>query len=319
MTALIAAARGGPVLLIVGMMMLILPLIGGTLLVRGMMNDHRVRRRIGFARGLAPGGNGPAIQVVSALPMTALVAFGRLIVKSGLLPARTIAELDQTLSSSGFRGPNLLWLFIGAKIGLFAGLPVIALLVLTDGHTKPAMRLMAAAIAACIGLLGPDMIVRRLRRGYLARLERGVPHALDLMVICAQAGLGLEAAIQRVAGEITHAHREIAGELELTASELQLTADSRAALTALGRRTGLESLKRVTTTLVQTLQYGTPLTAALRSLAAELRQETLTRFEERATRLPVLLMLPMVLFILPCFFVIVGGPAVIRVMQALSH
>ncbi|HET6236424.1 MAG TPA: type II secretion system F family protein [Acetobacteraceae bacterium] len=94
--------------------------------------------------------------------------------------------------------------------------------------------------------------------------------------------------------------------------------DSRVALGNLGARTGLDSVKRLVTTLIQTMVYATPLTDALRMLSAEMRQVTLTRFEARAARLPVQLTLPTVVFILPCVFLIVGGPAVIQVVHALS-
>ena len=103
-----------------------------------------------------------------------------------------------------------------------------------------------------------------------------------------------------------------------TASELQMMSDSRVALTSMGTRTGLECLVRLGSTLIQTMQYGTPLSAALRMLAQELRQETLTRFEERAARLPVMLTMPMILFILPCVFLVVGGPAIIKVMDVMK-
>jgi tight adherence protein C len=93
-------------------------------------------------------------------------------------------------------------------------------------------------------------------------------------------------------------------------------ADSRLALANLGSRTGVEGLVRLGTTLIQSLQYGTPLTASMRVLASEMRQDTLTRFEARAARLGVLLTLPMIIFILPCVFLVVGGPAAIQVMRA---
>jgi len=136
------------------------------------------------------------------------------------------------------------------------------------------------------------------------------------MVICAQAGLGLGAAIVRVAAELQGAHWEVAQELALTANELQMSSDSRSALINLGTRTGVDGYKRLSGTLVQTMRYGTPLTDALRMLAAELRQDVLTRYEARAARLPVLMTLPTVLFILPCVFLIAGGPAIIQVMRA---
>ena len=94
--------------------------------------------------------------------------------------------------------------------------------------------------------------------------------------------------------------------------------DSRVALGNLGARTGLDSVKRLVTTLIQTMVYGTPLTDALRTLSAEMRQEALTAFEESAARLPTMLTLPMIIFILPCVFLIAGGPAVIQVMRSMS-
>jgi tight adherence protein C len=149
-------------------------------------------------------------------------------------------------------------------------------------------------------------------------LEQGLPDALDMMVICAQAGLGLGPTIIRVGTELAPARPEIAHEFLLTANDLQIMSDSRVALNNLGTRTGLDSMKRLVTTLTQTMVYGTPLTEALRMLSVEMRQETLTRFEARAARLPVLLTLPTVVFILPCVFLIVGGPAVIQVVGVLS-
>ena len=146
-----------------------------------------------------------------------------------------------------------------------------------------------------------------------------MPDALDMLVICAQAGLGLEPAMRRVSVEIVHAHPEIARELTQTTNELRISVDSHRALTNLGARTGLDSLRRVTSTLAQTLQYGTPLTEALRTLSAEMRQWMLTRFEERAARLPVLLTMPMILFIFPCVFIVIGGPAVLQLMKAFGQ
>ena len=170
-----------------------------------------------------------------------------------------------------------------------------------------------------IGLLAPDWLIGHQRKRYLARIEQGLPDALDMLVICTQAGLGLGPAIIRVATELQHAYREIAMEFEQTANELQVLSDARIAILNLGTRTGLESLKRLATTLAQTLQYGTPIAEALRVLSAEMRQEMLTKFEARAARLPVLLTLPTIVFILPCVFLIAGGPAMIQVMHISTH
>jgi len=134
-----------------------------------------------------------------------------------------------------------------------------------------------------------------------------------------QGGLGLQPAIKRVSEEVGNAHPEVADEFARTASEMQVMADNRVALLRLGERTGMDSIRRLTATLAQSIQYGTPLSDAMRSLAAEMRQEMLTSFEERAGRLPVFLTMPMIMFILPCVLMVAGGPAVIQLFKALSH
>jgi tight adherence protein C len=136
-------------------------------------------------------------------------------------------------------------------------------------------------------------------------------------VICADAGLALEAGLARVSHELANLNPALAMELTQTSRELQIGSDMRRAMDALGQRTGLDTLKRLATTLAQSLQYGTPLTQALRSLSAELRQEALVKFEERAGRLPTLMTVPMILFILPCVFLIVAGPAIINVLASM--
>jgi tight adherence protein C len=292
---------------------------GGTVLALALARQRRVRLRLDVARGRGPEQPPLTSKGLRALPARLVGGLGRLIAQSGVLPGRTLAELEQTLSAAGLRGANGLALFVGAKIVLFAGLPLVLFVVLHGGTMRPPLRFMAVGAAALVGLLAPDFAVKQGRGRYLTALQRGLPDALDLLVICTQAGLGLESAIARVAEEIRAAHPAIARELETTSRELQITAESRLALESLARRTGIDSLKRLAATLTQSLQYGTPLVAALRSLSAELRQEALTRFEERAARLPVMLTLPMVVFILPCVFIIVGGPAVMRIMAALHH
>ena len=177
------------------------------------------------------------------------------------------------------------------------------------GQTAWAIGLLGAAIG---GLLAPDLVAKRLRKRYLRELERGLPDALDLMVICSEAGLALEGAVERVAAEIGPANRAVAAEFSVCSSELRILADRRAALMNMAERTRLELLRRLGTTLAQTLQYGTPLTQALRTLSAEMRHDQLVRFEARAAKLPVLLTVPMILCILPTLFLVVAGPAMLQ-------
>lgn len=308
-----------PTLLVLAALGWLLAAGGGTVLTLTAARQRRLRLRLDVARGRAPETQPRATEELRALPARCVAWVGRLIAQSGVLPGRTLAELEQTLAAAGLRGANGLALFVGAKIVLLAGLPMLVFVALHGATVRPPVRFVALGGAALVGLLAPDYTVKQVRARYRTALQRGLPDALDLMVICTQAGLGLESAIARVAEEIAPAHPAIARELETTSRELQITAESRLALEGLARRTGLDSLKRLATTLTQSLQYGTPLVAALRALSAEMRQEALTRFEERAARLPVMLTMPMVVFILPCVFIVVGGPAVLRIMAALHH
>ncbi len=250
-------------------------------------------------------------------PLRIVTAIGEAIARSGALSTRTLEELRQTLEIAGFRGGHGLGLFVGTKLLLVAGLPAATLLLpwllrLTLPHPG-----LFAAAAAAIGLLAPDKVVQHLRQRHLRALDAGMPDALDMLVICGQAGLGMEASIERVGVEIHHAHPAVAEELTRTAHEMQVNADIRAALLNLGKRTGLEGARRLAAVLIQSMQYGTPLTQALRTLSAEQRQEMLAKFEAKAGRLPVLLTLPMILFILPCVFLIVAGPAMVDVYRTM--
>ena len=255
---------------------------------------------------------------VLGLVQRAVGTVGRWVVGSGLLPGKTRAELQETLAASGFRGSNALALFLGSKLVLLAGLPGVSWLLLQDTGWGQSTRLAVVVFSGVVGMIAPDNVLGRMRQAKTKRLEAGLPDALDLMVICAQAGLSLTPAMGRVIQELRSARPDVTGELEETMRELEIVADPNVALTNLGRRTGLESLKRLGSTLVQTIQYGTPLSEALRVLSNELRGQLLTRYEERAARLPVLLTMPMIVFILPCVFIIIGGPAILQVMKALS-
>lgn len=239
---------------------------------------------------------------------------GALLTGSGLLSAKTVSELEQTLQSAGFRGDRALGVFIGAKMAALVGLPLFAWVGLTLTRHQ-AWALYVLPIAGIIGLLGPDLVAKSLRRRYLAEVERSLPDALDLMVICAEAGLALEGAMERVATEIRVASPAISAEFSLCNSEMRILPDRRQALMNMAGRTGLESLRRLAVTLAQSVRFGTPLVQALRTLSSEMRGEQLTRFEAKAARLPVLLTVPMILFILPVLLIVVAGPAVIEVMR----
>jgi tight adherence protein C len=298
---------------------MLLMAVSGAMMLRQSQRQARYAARVRLAHGQTPLMKArPEPVAIRAATMRALAGLGDFILNSGLLPARTRAELENTLATSGLRGANGLAVYIGGKILLMAGLPILALVLLHNVDLPSKLNILLPAVAGIVGLMAPDWLLDRLRKRYQQRLEVGLPDALDMMVICAQAGLGLGPAVVRVAAELQNAHWEVAQELAQTANELQMISDSRVALTNLGTRTGIDGYKRLGTTLIQTMQYGTPLTEALRILSAEMRQDALTRFEARAARLPVLLTMPMILFILPGVFIIAGGPAIIQIMRAFN-
>ena len=244
---------------------------------------------------------------------------GQTILTCGLVPAATKGQLEAMLRAAGIRGENSVGVFFGAKMGSMIILPIVVWLSIRGAGWSSLLTTFLPIATGVIGLILPDFIVKQMRKRFMGRLEKGLPDALDMMVICAQAGLGLGPGIIRVADEMKISYRELATEFALTANELQILSDTRIALHNLGQRTGLEAFRRLAMTLIQTIQYGTPLTDALRTLSAEMRQEALTAFEESAARLPTMLTLPMIIFILPCVFLIAGGPAIIQVMHSMSQ
>jgi tight adherence protein C len=251
------------------------------------------------------------------IALQGIAALGMLIARSGILSRKTLAEMTATLEAAGFRGGRGLGLFIGTKILCFILMPMLVYFLLRNFGGGTFWTTVKLAGGALFGLLLPEMIATNIRTRHLQKVEAGVADALDMLVICADAGLALEAGLARVSQELSTLNAALAQELTQTSKELQIGSDMRRAMDYLGQRTGLDTLKRLSTTLSQSLQYGTPLTQALRTLSAELRQEALVKFEERAGRLPTLMTIPMILFILPCVFLIVAGPAIVNVLSTL--
>ena len=297
----------------------LLLICSGLMLMRQSKQQERMAARVRLAHGLPQevraSAEPDAIRVAS---MQAIAALGQMILRTGFVSARTRADLENTLAAAGLPGANGLAVYIGVKILLVVSLPMVALLLLHNVQLPGLLSTVLPGGAGLLGLLAPDWLIGKRRKHYQGQLENGLPDALDMMVICAQAGLALGPTLYRVGTELQNAHWEVAQELAQTVNELQMVSDSRVALMNLGTRTGIDGFKRLGTTLIQTMQYGTPLTEALRTLSAEMRQDMLTKFEARAARLPVLLTMPTILFILPCVFMIAGGPAIIQIMRAFN-
>jgi tight adherence protein C len=150
-------------------------------------------------------------------------------------------------------------------------------------------------------------------------IRKGLPDALDLLVICAEAGLTVDAAFNRVSKELGKAYPELGDEFGLTAIELGFLNERRNAFENLANRVDLEAVRGVVTTMIQTEKYGTPLASALRVLSAEFRHQRMMRAEEKAARLPAIMTVPLILFILPTLFVVILGPASCSINDSFLH
>jgi tight adherence protein C len=169
------------------------------------------------------------------------------------------------------------------------------------------------------GFYAPDVAVRNAVMKREQAIRKGLPDALDLLVICAGAGLSMDAALTRVAREIAPAAPEVAEELGLTAIELGFLPDRRKALDNLTRRCQIEPMRGVVNTLKQTEKYGTPLAHSLRVLASEYRSERMLKAEAKAAKLPAVLTVPMIIFILPPLMIVLIGPGILQTVDALSQ
>jgi tight adherence protein C len=176
------------------------------------------------------------------------------------------------------------------------------------------IRLAALGAGFILGWRLPDFVLNHLVKRRRLRLEAGMPDALDLLVICAESGLSLNQSIEEISKQLRISHNDIADEFAITSAEMRVVADFGQALDNMVERFGLPDLRSLVATLKQSMKFGTPLAESLRTIAAEMRATRQARYEQRAARLPVLLAIPMALFILPCLMMIVGTPVVLRIM-----
>jgi tight adherence protein C len=230
---------------------------------------------------------------------------------------RDILALEGMISASGFQTNAVLPVVLGIKVVMAIGVPLAALLYGRLTYATGTNLLLLVFLSVPLGLMAPEWGLTLLRRPYLAALRRGVPDALDLLVVCSEAGMGLESALEHVSQEIQHSNPAISVALAKLLDELRVLPDRRDAFRNFAERTGVEGARRVATMLGQSMQYGTPLSQALRVVATDLRRERMIALEAKAVRLPVLLVLPLILFIMPSLFVVLAGPAVLRLMDSL--
>lgn len=226
------------------------------------------------------------------------------------------------LARAGWRSNDALvrYLFFKAVLPFVAGgAAAFAFYVLKLSDLTPMLRLGATVGITLFGAFLPDIFIKNAADKRRDQIRKGLPDALDLMVICAEAGLSLDAILKRVADEFSSSCPELADELSITSLELGFLPDRRQALLNLAQRTDSPGTRGLINSLLQSDKYGTPLAQSLRVLAAEFREERMLRAEEKAARLPALLTVPMIVFILPPLFVVLIGPAVLEMIDALKN
>ena len=242
--------------------------------------------------------------------------------KLQVLQEDQVKSVQQRLAQAGIRRKELavtvifcrmmLPIVIGGGVGIY----IYALNGVPDWG--PFKKFAAFAAAAILSYKAADIYLTNLVTKRTDAIRKGLPDALDLLVICAEAGLTVDTAFNRVAKELGRGYPELGDEFALTAIELGFLTERRAAFENLAYRVNLDSVRGVVTTMIQTEKYGTPLASALRVLSAEFRNDRMMRAEEKAARLPAIMTVPLILFILPTLFIVILGPAACSISDAFS-
>lgn len=240
---------------------------------------------------------------------------GELLRGAAIVSEKDIADFQRQIVAAGFSARMAVPTFIGIKAVLMVAMPLLGFLCATVRGFEIQGIAMAVFAGIAIGVLGPNIALGVLRRPFEKKLRKGLPDALDLLVVTAEAGLGLESALDRVVKEMRASNPAVTLEFTILVQELRLLPDRREALERFAERSGIEGFKRLAGTLSQTLRYGTPLSQALRTLAAEMRTERMLAIEEKAIRLPALLVIPLIVFIMPCVFIALVGPSVLELSR----
>lgn len=239
-----------------------------------------------------------------------------------VLQEEQVKEVQQKLAQAGIRSKDLAVTVIFGRMVLpilFGGTAAFLIYGLDMWpDMTPFKRSGITMVALILGYKAPDLFVQNKRTKRTDAIRKGLPDALDLLVICAEAGLTVDAAFNRVSKELSRAYPELGEEFALTSIELSFLTERRQAFENLAYRVNLESVKGVVTTLIQTEKYGTPLASALRVLSAEFRNERMMRAEEKAARLPAIMTIPLIMFILPVLFIVILGPAACSLSDAFS-
>ncbi|MBO0733804.1 MAG: type II secretion system F family protein [Methylocapsa sp.] len=226
------------------------------------------------------------------------------------------------MAMAGFRGPQAEVAFLFFRLvapTLTFGICIFYLFAISPFELSLALKMAITIMAAYLGLKAPELYIKNTITKRQLSIGRAFPDALDLLLICVESGMSAEHAFRKVAQEIGIQSVPLAEELALATAELSFLPDRRLAFENLGIRTGLDSVKQIAAVLIQAERYGTPLGAALRTVAQESRSNRMLIAEKKAAALPPKLTVPMIVFFLPVLFAIIMTPAIIQLVHAMSN
>ena len=253
--------------------------------------------------------------------ITAAGVMSAVVTRFDLLRSGHAQKARILLARAGIRSNEAMIRYLFARLAMPFAFGAFVLVDSSGARLLPLpenLQTVAALGAAMLGFFAPDTYLKNLIQKRSHQMELGLPDALDLMVICAEAGLSLDAALVRVSRELEPTWPELSEEFGITAAELTYLPERKLAFDNLNARTDMASIRGVVNTLLQTAKFGTPLAHSLRVLASEFREMRITRAEEKAARLPAMLTVPMILFILPTLFIVLLGPAILSVIDTFS-
>ena len=246
----------------------------------------------------------------------------RIVDRLNLLRSSQADRISTKLMQAGWRSKDAIIRYLFFKLALpfvFGGVALFLVYGLNVYALESPIKLLVTVLSTLAGAYFPDLIIKNQSNKRREAIRKSLPDSLDLMVICTEAGLSLDATLMRVSQEMEQAAPELADELSLTGLELGFLPDRKKALQNLANRVDLNAIRGVVNTLLQSERYGTPLAHSLRVMAADSRNERIMKAEEKAARLPAMLTVPMVVFILPPLFVVLLGRAVLNTIDAFTN
>lgn len=230
-------------------------------------------------------------------------------------------KVAEKMAQAGYRGPKPLTTFYFFRFTtpfIFMAVAIFYLFIFNDFGLPLMTRVLAVAVATVVGFYAPNLYLENRISKRRTSIMQAFPDSLDLLLICVEAGMSIEAAIQKVSQEIGSSSIDLAEELTLLSAELSYLPDRRMAYDGLAKRTNHPGVRSVATAMTQAETYGTPLGTALRTMAKENREMRLSAAEKKAAALPAKLTVPMILFFLPVLFIVILTPAIINIQDTMA-